>query len=120
MSNSRPVYSSENGRLCPGCGQPIASCRCRPAVAIGSGKVRVRCERKGHNGKIVTIIAGLPLDPAALALLAAELKRRCGGGGTVKDGEIAIQGDHAEGVLAELLKRGFSAKRSGGQGAGSS
>lgn len=115
MSNSRPVYSSEHGRLCPGCSQPVATCRCQKSpTPLGDGKVRVRCERKGHGGKTVTLISGLPLAEVALTTLAGELKRRCGCGGTVKAGNIEIQGDHAELLLSELLKRGFSAKRAGG------
>lgn len=114
-ANSRPVYSSAQGRLCPGCGQPVASCQCqKSATPPGDGRVRVRCERKGHGGKTVTVISGLPLTETALTALAGELKRRCGCGGTIKAGEIAIQGDHAELLLAELLKRGFAAKRAGG------
>lgn len=114
-ANSRPVYSSAQGRLCPGCGQPVASCQCQKiAPPIGDGKVRVRCERKGHGGKTVTVISGLPLAATALTTLAGELKRRCGCGGTIKEGNIEIQGDHAELLLGELLKRGFAAKRAGG------
>lgn len=114
-ANSRPVYSSEHGRLCPGCGQPKANCRCQKIAApIGDGKVRVRCERKGHGGKTVTVITGLPLTETELTTLAAELKRRCGCGGTIKAGNIEIQGDHADLLLAELLKRGHAAKRAGG------
>lgn len=114
-ANSRPVYSSAQGRLCPGCGQPVASCQCQKnAPPIGDGKVRVRCERKGHGGKTVTVISGLPLAEAELTTLAGELKRRCGCGGTIKAGNIEIQGDHAELLLAELLKRGHAAKRAGG------
>ncbi len=114
-ANSRPVYSSEHGRLCSGCGQPAAHCQCKKVTApIGDGKVRVRCERKGHGGKTVTVISGLPLAEAALTTLAGELKRRCGCGGTIKAGNIEIQGDHAEVLLSELLKRGFAAKRAGG------
>jgi translation initiation factor 1 len=114
-ANSRPVYSSAQGRLCPGCGQPVANCQCKKAAApLGDGKVRVRCERKGHGGKTVTVLSGLPLTEAALTTLAGELKRRCGCGGTIKAGNIEIQGDQAELLLAELLKRGFAAKRAGG------
>ena len=114
-SNSRPVYSSAQGRLCPDCGRPVASCQCKKATApIGDGKVRVRCERKGHGGKTVTVISGLPLVEATLTALAGELKRRCGCGGTVKAGNIEIQGDHADLLLSELLQRGFAAKRAGG------
>ena len=114
-ANSRPVFSSEHGRLCPGCVQPAAHCQCKKVAApIGDGKVRVRCERKGHGGKTVTVITDLPLAEAALTTLAGELKRRCGCGGTIKAGNIEIQGDHAELLLGELLKRGFAAKRAGG------
>jgi translation initiation factor 1 len=114
-ANSRPVYSSAQGRLCPGCGQPVTSCQCKKVAApLGDGKVRVRCERKGHGGKTVTVITGLPLAEADLTTLAGELKRRCGCGGTIKAGNIEIQGDHVELLLAELLKRGFAAKRAGG------
>lgn len=115
-SNDAPVvYSSEFGRMCPGCGKPARSCVCKKASApAGDGTVRLRRETKGRGGKTVIVITGLPLDAAALAALAAELKKRCGCGGTAKDGVIEIQGDHAEVLLAELLKRGYKAKRAGG------
>ncbi len=115
-TNATRVYSSEQGRICPGCGQPVANCRCarNQPPTQGSGVVRVGRETKGRKGKGVTTISGLPLDGAALAVLAAELKKRCGCGGTVKDGVIEIQGEHRELLLAELLRRGWSAKKSGG------
>jgi translation initiation factor 1 len=62
----------------------------------------------------VTVISGLPLDTDGLEALAKELKKRCGCGGTVKDGVIEIQGDHRDLLLEELVKRGWQAKRSGG------
>jgi translation initiation factor 1 len=62
----------------------------------------------------VTIITGIPLDQAGLLDLARELKRRCGSGGTVKEGRLEIQGDQRELMLAELTKRGWKVKRSGG------
>lgn len=110
------VYSSEQGRICPACGQPVAACRCRSArpAAAAAGPVRVGRETKGRKGKGVTVISGLPLDAATLAELATRLKRRCGSGGTVRDGKIEIQGDHRDQVLAELLAAGWEAKKSGG------
>jgi translation initiation factor 1 len=110
------VYSSEQGRLCPSCGQPITDCCCRrqaPPVKP-SGGVRVGRETKGRKGKGVTVISGLPLATDALQQLASDLKKRCGCGGTVKDGVIEIQGDHRDLLLAELQRRGFAAKKSGG------
>jgi translation initiation factor 1 len=110
------VYSSDAGRICPGCGKPVAKCECRKgrASASADGIVRVRRETKGRGGKTVTVVAGVPLDEEGVKSLAGELKRRCGTGGTVKDGLIEIQGDHAATLIPELEKRGFRVKRAGG------
>jgi translation initiation factor 1 len=81
---------------------------------VSDGVVRVRREKQGRGGKTVTTIAGVPLGPDALRELAAELKRRCGSGGTAKDGVIEIQGEHVETVMAEIAARGWRVKRAGG------
>jgi translation initiation factor 1 len=60
------------------------------------------------------VIAGLALTASELDTLAGELKRHCGSGGTVKEGVIEIQGEHRDALVAELVRRGFAAKRSGG------
>jgi translation initiation factor 1 len=117
MKTTKPtVYSTDHGRICPDCDKPVASCICRQkkAGAPGKGGVRVGRETKGRKGKGVTVISGLPLDPANLETLAKELKKRCGSGGTVKDGVIEIQGDHRDLLLEEMSRRGWQAKRSGG------
>ncbi len=62
----------------------------------------------------MTTVSGLPLSPAELDALAAQLKKLCGSGGTVRDGVIEIQGEHRERIVAELVKLGWPAKRSGG------
>jgi translation initiation factor 1 len=110
------VYSTDLGRLCPDCVQARSACRCRRASAHsgGGGTIRVGRESKGRKGKGVTVISGLPLDGAALETLASELKKRCGCGGTVKDGKIEIQGEHRDLLLQELARRGFVGKRCGG------
>lgn len=77
-------------------------------------RVRVGRETRGRAGKGVTVITGLPLSPAELAQLATQLKKRCGSGGTVRDGVIEIQGDHRDLLVSELAKMGYDAKRSGG------
>ncbi|RRJ83638.1 translation initiation factor Sui1 [Aestuariirhabdus litorea] len=107
MSNSRLVYSTDGGRIKPGEDDSNKS-------PVGDGHVRVRRETKGRGGKTVTTISGLPLEEKALKELGKQLKQRCGTGGAVKDGVIEIQGEHAELLLAELKKRGYDAKRSGG------
>lgn len=83
-------------------------------VARTADKVRVGRQTQGRAGKGVTVISGLPLAPAALETLASALKRHCGSGGTVKDGLIEIQGDHRDRLVAELIRRGFAARRAGG------
>jgi len=76
--------------------------------------VRVRREVQGRHGKTVTTISGVPLPQDALRELASELKRRCGTGGSAKEGVIEIQGDHREVLVAELTARGFMVKLAGG------
>jgi translation initiation factor 1 len=113
--NGGLVYSTDGGRMCPECRQPVSSCACkaRPA-AIGNGAVRVSRETKGRGGKGVTLVKGLALDAVALALLGKQLRAACGAGGTTKDGVIEIQGDHCELVMATLRKHGHDPKRAGG------
>lgn len=111
------VYSTDLGRVCPGCRQPIAQCSCKTqARPVGDGIVRVSRETAGRKGKGVTVIKGLPLDDAALAAIAKQLKAACGSGGTAKDGVVEIQGDHLDKVLAWLKARpeSWPVKRAGG------
>ncbi len=109
------VYSSDSGRHCPDCSQPVDACTCKQTlIPEGDGIARVRRETKGRGGKTVTTISGVPLAVDALQELASALKKRCGCGGSLKDGVIEIQGDHVELLLAELIKQGFKAKKSGG------
>jgi len=111
------VYSTEGGRMCPACRQPLAQCRCQAQQAarpLGDGRVRVSRETQGRGGKAVTVVRGLPLDAAALAQLGKQLKAACGTGGTVKEGVIEVQGDHADKLLALLQAQGYAAKRAGG------
>lgn len=109
------VYSTESGRHCPECEQPEAECICaEQPLNSGDGIARVCRESKGRGGKTVTTIQGLCLTASELKDLTAALKKRCGCGGSLKDGVIEIQGDQVELLLAELRKRGFTAKQAGG------
>jgi translation initiation factor 1 len=88
-----------------------------PKGAPGAAKpsaVRVGREIKGRAGKAVTTVVGLPMSISDIEALAAKLKKRCGSGGTVREGVIEIQGDHRDVIVAELIKLGWPAKRSGG------
>ena len=102
--------------MCPACRQPVAGCICSSALAVPTkvGGVRVSLDTKGRAGKGVTVVRGLALDAAALALLGKQLKAACGSGGTVKDGSIEVQGDHCARVMSLLQDQGFAVKRSGG------
>ncbi len=110
------VYSTEHGRMCPACGKPVAACGCRRpgAARPGAGMVRVGRETQGRKGKGVTVVTGLPLPDEALQKLAGELKRKCGSGGTCKDGVIEIQGEHRDALVEYLTAQGYTVKRSGG------
>lgn len=109
------VYSTDAGRHCPDCGKPVGECICgQPVLAEGDGIARVRRESKGRGGKTVTTVSGVPLAGDELKELATALKKRCGTGGALKDGVIEIQGEHVELLIAELTRRGFKAKKSGG------
>jgi len=120
MGNSRLVYSTELGRICPSCEQPGAECTCKKKKGgkkrhtdPNDGIVRIRREVKGRKGKTVTSILGVPLDDKELKQLGKILKRLCGAGGTIKDGIIVIQGDHREALLKEFKKQGYIVKLAG-------
>ncbi len=115
-SASGLVYSTGIGRLCPQCLRAVTACVCRGATkpAHGDGIVRVSRETKGRAGKGVTTISGVPITADDLDTLATRLKKRCGTGGTVKDGVIEIQGEHRDTLIAELTKLGFKVKKVGG------
>jgi translation initiation factor 1 len=113
---ARIIYSTGIGSLCPNCRRPVRDCVC-PKGAPGAAKpamLRVGREIKGRAGKGVTTVTGLPLSLSDIDSLAAKLKKRCGSGGTVRDGVIEIQGDHRDAIVAELTKLGWAAKKSGG------
>lgn len=124
MDDSRPVYSTETGRICPECGRPVSQCACKKKKAIKTDKplaghpkdgvIRIQRETKGRSGKTVTVVYGVPLENRELQEFAKELKRRCGAGGSVLDGAIVIQGDHRQILLEEIRKKGYAAKLSGG------
>ena len=120
MGNSRLVYSTESGRICPSCGRQTKKCTCKKkktvkkqSIYTNDGIVRIRRETKGRKGKTVTAVFGLPLDDKKLQQITKRLKRLCGSGGTVKDGVIIIQGDHRETLLKEINQQRYTVKLSG-------
>lgn len=103
---NRLVYSTESGRIKPEAEQVV-----RPR---GDGIVRIQRQTSGRKGKGVSVISGIDLDDDALGKLAAELKKKCGCGGAVKEGLIEIQGDKRD-LLKQLLEaKGMTVKLAGG------
>jgi translation initiation factor 1 len=109
--------SGNDGSLVYSTAQPSARTTARPPASAGAaprdGVVRIWLEKKGRNGTPVSILRGLPDDRQALAELAGRLKRACGTGGSAKDGEIIIQGDHRERIAALLEQDGMRVKLAG-------
>lgn len=108
QSGARPVYSTSDGDLR----------KARPAAErerrAGDGRVRVRREVAGRRGKGVTTVSGVPVSDADLAALAGRLKKRCGVGGSVKDGVVELQGDHRDVVVEVLRAEGYDVVLAGG------
>ncbi len=117
MSKGDLVYSSEQGRICPGCEKPVKGCTCKKGATerpTGDGIARIRREVKGRRGKTVTTISGLSLNDTEVRDLAGKLKKRCGCGGSVADGVILIQGDSRDAIRKYLEEQGFTVKLAGG------
>ena len=92
----------------------VAAEQARKDALVGDGVVRVGRETAGRKGGGVTVVSGIPLEGKELKSLAKRLKQLCGGGGSIVDGKIEIQGDHRDKIVAELQKRAWTVKKSGG------
>lgn len=116
QSNSRLVYSTETGRMCPDCAEPVTQCLCKNLGSMPKtdGVVRISLETKGRRGKGVTVVTGVPLPMVELGQLAKQLRSACGSGGTCKNGVIEIQGDHRNIVIQQMEKYNWVIKRTGG------
>ncbi len=86
----------------------------KPPQADAGGRVKVRRETAGRRGKTATTVSGVPLDDDGLRELAGRLKKRCGVGGSAKDGVIELQGDHRDVVVEVLRAEGFDVVLAGG------
>jgi translation initiation factor 1 len=108
--NSRLVYSTDPDEAA----QEQESPEAEAYPSASRQTARIMRDRKRRKGKTVTVISGLKHDPATLDALLKSLKQQCGAGGTVKDGELEIQGDHRERVAAALSAMGYQVKQVGG------
>jgi translation initiation factor 1 len=106
---AKVVWSSDDGDL-----RKARSPSPSDRAAAAGGRVKVRRETSGRRGKAVTTIAGVPLADDGLRDLAGRLKKRCGVGGSVKDGVIELQGDHRDVVVETLRGEGYDVVLAGG------
>jgi translation initiation factor 1 len=106
--NTKVVWSSDDGDLRKARDPGLKARR------AAGGRVKVRRETSGRRGKAVTTVGDVPLDDDGLKELAGRLKKRCGVGGSVKDGVIELQGDHRDAVLELLRADGYDAVLAGG------
>ena len=77
-------------------------------LAPAAQVLRVRIEKKGRGGKTATLVSGFVGTSADLADLGRTLKSKCGVGGSVKDGDILVQGDFRERVISLLRSMGYT------------
>ncbi|WP_067701518.1 stress response translation initiation inhibitor YciH [Erwinia sp. ErVv1] len=105
-NENRLVYSTDTGR--------IDAPKAAPQRPKGDGIVRIQRQTSGRKGKGVCLISGLDLTDSDLEKLAAELKKKCGCGGAVKDGIIEIQGDKRDLIKTLLEAKGLKVKLAGG------
>ena len=78
----------------------------KPDHFLAKSIIRVHLEKKGRGGKSVSIIRGLDMTNALMKDLEKELKSHCGVGGSQKNGEIIVQGDQRDKIIAYLTKKG--------------
>ena len=107
MTNSKLIYSTDQGVSLKN-GTEIS-----PILDPSQQQVRLHLDRKG-GGKVVSVVRGLQETIDVLMVIAKELKSGCGVGGSVKNGEILIQGNKREKIQQLLIKKGYSVKLSGG------
>lgn len=100
------VYSTESGK--------IPQTKTAPAITAGDGIIRIQRQVSGRKGKGVCVISGFGLPKEELTAIAAELKKRCGCGGAVKNETIEIQGENRELIKQLLENKGFKVKFAGG------
>lgn len=120
-SNRRLVYSTDDGEIktpadkkaTPAKGKPAPK-KEAPKLAATNKTVYVERDRKGRGGKTVTVISNLQLPEADLEALLKKLKGQVGAGGAVKEGNLEIQGDHRDKIIAYLQKEGHQVKQKGG------
>lgn len=106
-TDPEPVPPAEEVKLPPNPAAPVRSRQLNTPVLV-------MLDRKGRGGKSVSVIKQVLSPPAGKEALLKLLKTKLGTGGTIKDGDIEIQGDHRDTIVAILKDLGYQAKRAGG------
>ena len=116
-NNRRLVYSSGSGRVsyCKKCDNNPCSCDSQADFAPSETPVKLRLETKGRGGKAVTVVFNIAGNTKSLKAWAKKIKAHCGSGGSLKDQNIEVQGDHREKIKAFLEKSGFKVVLAGGR-----
>ena len=105
--NSRLVYTTDSDNTCITCKKPFRKCTCKKERSKLTPKtaLTIYFEKKGRKGSGVTVISGLLLDKKELRNVAANLKKHCGVGGSLKNNnDIELQGDQKIKAEAYLRK----------------
>lgn len=110
QNNSRTIWSSGQGDL----RKKESGAKNMKSLQPNEQTAYLHRDSKGRGGKTVSLVKKLVLSEEDLRELAKRLKQVCGSGGTVKDGEIEIQGEHRERIAEELRKLGYKVKIAGG------
>lgn len=122
-NNRRLVYSTDDGDITPKAkkdnkpGKPAAKTpakKAEPTLSATNKTVYVERDRKGRGGKTVTVVSNLQLPQSQLEEILKKLKTHVGAGGALKEGNLEIQGDHRDKVIAYLQKEGHQVKQKGG------
>ena len=118
MSNTRLVFSTEGDNRCKKCKRALKKCKCLSVTELKKKStdttIKVQYERKGRKGNGVCVIKNLALPMDELKKLTKELKMRCGSGGSIKDQQIEIQGDHRDSIREFLESKQYKVTIAGG------
>lgn len=118
MSNTRLVFSTDGDNQCKKCQRTLKKCQCLPIIKLEKKStnitIKVQYERKGRKGNGVCVIKNLALPMDELKTLTKELKKRCGSGGSIKNQQIEIQGDHRNDIKIFLESEQYKVKIAGG------
>ena len=110
------VFSTDGShrQVCPTCDRHPCVCPTAADVVPAETQLRMRLEKKGRGGKVVTVVCRLPPHPDYFIHLVKKLKAHCGTGGALNEGQMEIQGDQWDKVQAYLEQMGFTVRRAGG------